>query len=66
MLTRFGFTTVVDVASDLANTLELRRRIDTGEVSGPADSHGGPRGFADVRYTIRRGTILFEAAPAIR
>jgi imidazolonepropionase-like amidohydrolase len=35
MLTRFGFTTVVDTASDLENTLSLRRRIESGEVSGP-------------------------------
>jgi imidazolonepropionase-like amidohydrolase len=35
MLTRYGFTTVVDVASDLENTLELRRRIEKGDVSGP-------------------------------
>ena len=35
MLTRFGFTTVIDTASDLDNTLSLRRRIEEGEVSGP-------------------------------
>lgn len=35
MLTRYGFTTVVDTASDLANTLALRRRIESGEVTGP-------------------------------
>jgi imidazolonepropionase-like amidohydrolase len=35
MLTRFGYTTVVDTASDLENTLALRRRIEEGEVSGP-------------------------------
>lgn len=35
MLTRFGFTTVVDTASDLENTLALRRRIEAGDVSGP-------------------------------
>ena len=35
MLTRFGFTSVVDTASDLENTLALRRRITSGEVSGP-------------------------------
>jgi imidazolonepropionase-like amidohydrolase len=36
MLTRHGFTTVVDTASDPANTLALRKRIDSGEVAGPA------------------------------
>lgn len=35
MLTRFGFTTVVDTASSLANTVALRRRIESGEVAGP-------------------------------
>jgi imidazolonepropionase-like amidohydrolase len=35
MLTRQGFTTVVDEGSLLANTLALRRRIEAGEVPGP-------------------------------
>jgi imidazolonepropionase-like amidohydrolase len=35
MLTRSGFSTVVDVASDLENTVVLRRRIQNGEVAGP-------------------------------
>ncbi|MDQ2870768.1 MAG: amidohydrolase family protein [Acidobacteriota bacterium] len=35
MLTRYGFTTVVDTASFLENTSALRRRIDSGEVQGP-------------------------------
>jgi imidazolonepropionase-like amidohydrolase len=35
MLTRYGFTTVVDLASDLGNTSDLRRRITSGEVKGP-------------------------------
>lgn len=35
MLIRYGFTTVFDVASDEANTLALRARIDKGEVRGP-------------------------------
>jgi imidazolonepropionase-like amidohydrolase len=35
MLTRFGFTTVVDMASDLKNTLAIRHRIANGEVRGP-------------------------------
>ncbi len=35
MLTRYGFTSVVDTASDLENTLALRRRIASGEVLGP-------------------------------
>lgn len=35
MLTRSGFTTVVDTGSLLANTIALRRRIDSGDVLGP-------------------------------
>ena len=32
---RFGFTTVVDTASNLANTIVLRDRIERGEIPGP-------------------------------
>jgi imidazolonepropionase-like amidohydrolase len=35
MLNRFGFTTVVDTTSDLANTLALRERVERGEIPGP-------------------------------
>ncbi|MGH8285820.1 MAG: amidohydrolase family protein, partial [Steroidobacteraceae bacterium] len=35
MLTRFGFTTVVDTGSDIANTSALRRRIEQRDVRGP-------------------------------
>jgi imidazolonepropionase-like amidohydrolase len=35
MLTHSGFTTVVDTASDPVNTIDLRRRVETGEVEGP-------------------------------
>lgn len=35
MLTRYGFTTVVDTASDRDNTLALRSRIESGELRGP-------------------------------
>jgi imidazolonepropionase-like amidohydrolase len=35
MLTRWGFTTVFDIASVLDNTNSIRRRIDSGEVRGP-------------------------------
>jgi imidazolonepropionase-like amidohydrolase len=35
MLNRHGFTTVVDTASDLANTVALRERVESGEVPGP-------------------------------
>ena len=36
MLTRWGFTAVWDVGSDARNTMPLRRRVDSGEVPGPA------------------------------
>ena len=35
MLTRYGFTTVFDTASDQPNTLALRDRIEEGDVDGP-------------------------------
>lgn len=35
MLTRFGYTTVVDTGSQLANTTALRQRIASGAVLGP-------------------------------
>lgn len=42
MLTRYGFVRVVDTGSWLANTLALRRRIESGEVAGPAILTTGP------------------------
>jgi imidazolonepropionase-like amidohydrolase len=35
MLTAYGFTTVVDTASDLANTAAIRSRVESGEIPGP-------------------------------
>jgi len=35
MLTRWGFTSVFDIASMTDNSLALRRRINSGEVTGP-------------------------------
>jgi hypothetical protein len=35
MLTHSGFTTVVDTASDVSNTVVLRRRVQSAEVAGP-------------------------------
>lgn len=35
MLTRYGFTSVVDTGSLLPNTAAIRRRIESGEVAGP-------------------------------
>jgi len=36
MLTGFGFTSVVDTGSIVANTVALRQRIERGDVRGPA------------------------------
>ena len=35
MLTRYGFTTVVDTGSRVENTVALRSRIERGEIAGP-------------------------------
>src|SRR5207245_5649843 len=35
ILARWGFTTVLDLASVLKNTTLIRRRIESGEVKGP-------------------------------
>ena len=35
MVTRYGYTTVVDLASFPDNTKALRRRVDSGEIDGP-------------------------------
>ena len=35
MLTRWGFTTVWDLGSDPSNSFALRRRVESGEISGP-------------------------------
>jgi imidazolonepropionase-like amidohydrolase len=42
MLTRYGFVRVLDTGSWLANSLALRRRIDSGEVPGPVILTTGP------------------------
>lgn len=42
MLTRYGFVHVLDTGSWLANTQALRRRVETGEVPGPAILTTGP------------------------
>ena len=35
LLTRYGFTTAFDIASDRDNTLALRERVERGELNGP-------------------------------
>jgi len=61
MLLRHGFTTVVDTASFLDNTVALRDRIESGEVAGPRILTAGaplypPRG---VPFYLR-GTLPAE------
>jgi imidazolonepropionase-like amidohydrolase len=57
MLTRYGFTTVVDTGSFLPDTVALRRRIESGEIGGPRILSAGipiypPNG---IPYYVRDG-----------
>ena len=58
MLTRYGFTTVVDTGSLLENTLALRRRIEAGECRGPRIFTTGP-GF------VARGGSPYYIKPVL-
>jgi imidazolonepropionase-like amidohydrolase len=43
MLTRYGFSAAVDTGSLLPNTVEIRKRVESGEVAGPRIlTAGGP------------------------
>jgi imidazolonepropionase-like amidohydrolase len=62
MLTSRGFSTVVDLSSDLRQTISLRRRIETGDLKGPTiytsgsglfPPHGIPFYLADLPFLIR-------------
>jgi imidazolonepropionase-like amidohydrolase len=62
MLTSRGFTTVVDLSSDLRGTISLRRRIETGGLKGPAiytagsgmyPPHGIPYYLGDLPFYVR-------------
>ena len=68
MLTQWGFTTVFDTGSALANTLALRRRIEAGEIDGPTIFATGdimfPRGV--TRGRIEVGTPAEAAAASAR
>jgi imidazolonepropionase-like amidohydrolase len=57
MLTRYGFVHVLDTGSWLANTEALRRRIESGEIPGPAILTTGP-GF------VPEGASPFYILPA--
>lgn len=73
MLTSRGFTTVVDTGSNLRNTLPLRRRIESGELSGPKiytagspqyPPHGLPYYIADSMPAWMQHLMLEPATPA--
>jgi imidazolonepropionase-like amidohydrolase len=62
MLTSRGFTTVVDLSSDLRGSISLRRRIETGGLKGPAiytagsgmyPPHGIPYYLGDLPFFVR-------------
>ncbi len=53
MVTRWGFTTVFDIASVLENTTLIRRRIESGEVKGPRILTVGEP------FWIKRGTPVY-------
>ncbi|MEO8317667.1 MAG: amidohydrolase family protein [Bradyrhizobium sp.] len=65
MLTRWGFTTVWDLGSDPTDTLPLRRRVNAGEVPGPAIFSAGsmyPKGGHPV-YIPREVPLPEVATP---
>jgi imidazolonepropionase-like amidohydrolase len=64
MFTRYGFTTVVDLASLLDNTVALRSRIQSGEVVGPRILTAGeplypPRGTPFYLGALPPDTIAY-------
>jgi imidazolonepropionase-like amidohydrolase len=57
MLTRYGFTTVVDTGSFLGDTTAIRRRIETGEIHGPRILTAGTPLYPHdgIPYYLREG-----------
>jgi imidazolonepropionase-like amidohydrolase len=70
MLTSRGFTTVVDLGSDLRVTLPLRRRVESGELFGPRIYTAGaaqypPNGIPFyLRESLPRYILRFMPQPA--
>lgn len=70
MLTSRGFTTVVDLGSNLRDTIPLRRRIEHGELAGPRIYTAGgaqypPHGIPYyLRDTLPRWLLWFLDQPA--
>jgi len=60
MFTSRGFTTVVDTGSDLRETVSLRRRIESGELVGPAIYTAGASVFppGGIPYYLK-GSVPF-------
>jgi imidazolonepropionase-like amidohydrolase len=66
MLCRSGFTTVVDTASDLANTVAIRSRVANGELPGPRILTAGIPIFPPdgIPYYVR-GAVSAELTKAM-
>jgi imidazolonepropionase-like amidohydrolase len=70
MLTSRGFTTVIDLGSDPRDTISLRRRIESGELSGPLIDAAGLALYPEdgvpfyVRETVPRYMLFFIPQPA--
>jgi imidazolonepropionase-like amidohydrolase len=53
MFTRYGFTSVVDTASTLTNTVALRARIESGDVAGPRIRTAGLPLYATTPFYLK-------------
>jgi imidazolonepropionase-like amidohydrolase len=58
MLTKWGFTTVFDISSELNNTETLRRRVESGEIAGPTILTTGDGFFPEGGTPIYVQTFL--------
>jgi len=69
MLTAYGVVQAVDTGSELANTLALRRRVESGEIPGPAIVTAGsgfvPEGGSPYYILPLRLPELRDAAEAV-
>lgn len=69
MLVQWGFTSVFDTGSPLANTVMLRDRVGTGEVPGPRILTTGdiiyPMGTPARKYAVGSATEALAAAHAL-
>jgi imidazolonepropionase-like amidohydrolase len=73
MLTRWGFTSVWDLGSDPRDSLALRRRVNSGEVPGPAIFFAGPifpkgghPAYLPAELTLPEAATADEAAQMAR